>query len=408
MRRGSAALRGNSVHLGAVYVCRNLTRNRRRTALTCAAVGLPIMIFVLSTAVIDGISAFLNNSAKQLRLVVMNHGSVVNPLPSGYRSKIESLDPTSSRILSVCGMRWIGGQVENDARPLSTLAVDADTFVATFPDQQLTPEEIEQWNRNRQAILVGAATATAFGWKPGERVTIRSSIPPYVSLEFRVVSTASRPGKDPVTNFCRLDYLEEAMKSAISPEGWNPIGRVSFFFVRCATKADLDYFRVAIDELFTRSPDRTKTQDEKTFMNEFITQFLDMPSNLTRLAAVTIIVAVIAATNTMSMNLRDRSSEIAVLKSIGYSAPVIFGFIQAESLVLCLLGGLIGASVPFLGFGYTPLKEVSVPLIQHLEIPLGACVKAQLMALAVGVFAAACPAWSASRMTVVAALRKLD
>ncbi|MBI1825738.1 MAG: ABC transporter permease [Planctomycetes bacterium] len=396
------------MHLSVVYVVRNLTRNRRRTALTCAAVGLPIMIFVLSTAVIDGIGAFLDNSGKQLRLVVMNHGSVVNPLPSGYRSKIESLDPTGSRILSVCGMRWIGGQVQNDPRPLSTLAVDADTFVATFPDQQLTPEEIEQWNRSRQSILVGAATAAAFGWKTGDRITIRSSIPPYVSMEFRVVSTASRPGKDPVTIFCRRDYLEEAMKSAVFPEGWNLTGSVSFFFVRCTSMADLDYFRVAIDELFARSLDRTKTQDEKTFMNAFITQFLDMPNNLTRLAAVTIIVAVIAATNTMSMNLRDRLSEIAVLKSIGFSAPILFAFIQAESLFLCLLGGLIGALVPFIGFGYTPLKEVSVPLIQHIEISLGVCVKAQFMALAVGVLAAAWPAWSASHAKVVAALRKLN
>lgn len=408
MRRACADSQGNRVHLRLTYVYRNLTRNPRRTALTCAAVGLPITIFVLSTAVIDGIGGFLNNSAKQLRLVVTNHSSVVNPLPWGYRSKIESLDRTGTRISSVCGMRWIGGQVENDPRPLSTLAVDVDTFVPTFPDQQLTPEEIQQWNRNRQAILIGSATAAAFGWKSGDRINIRSSIPPYVLLEFHVISTAARPGKDPVTNFCRLDYLEESMKSAISPEGWNPTGWVSFFFVRCATKADLDYFRGAIDEFFTRSPDQTKTQDEKAFMNEFITQFFDMPRNLSRLAAVTIIVAVIAATNTMSMNLRDRLSEVAILKSMGYHAPVIFGFIQVESLVLCLLGGVIGAAIPFICFGYTPLKDVRVPLIQHLEIPLAACVKAQFMAIVIGVLAAAWPAWSASRTRVVLALRKLE
>jgi putative ABC transport system permease protein len=390
------------------YVCRNLTRNRLRTALTCAAVCLPIMIYVLSVAVIDGIVEFLHSSSKQLRLVVVNQESVINPLPAGYRSKIESLDRTGARILSVCGMRWIGGQVENDPRPLCTLAADVDTFVATFPDQQLTREEIEQWNRDRQAILIGSSTAAAFGWKPGDRITIRSSIPPYMALEFHVVSTAAHPGKDPVTSFCRRDYLEELVKTVPSVEGWQPTGWVSFFFVRCATKADLDHFRRAIDEFFARSPDETKTQDEKTFMNEFITQFFDMPRNLSRLATVTIAVAVIAAMNTMSMNLRDRLNEVAILKSMGYRAPVIFGLIEMESLALCLLGGVIGAAVPFVSFGYTPLRNVTVPLIQHLNIPLSVCVKAQFMAILVGVLAAAWPAWSASRMRPVSALRSLE
>lgn len=396
------------MHLRFTYVLRNLTRNRLRTALTCAAVGLPITIYVLSTAVIDGIDGFMNSSAQQLRLVVANNGSVIYPLPAGYRSRIESLDRSGARILSVCGMRWIGGQLENDPRPLTTLAADVDTFVRTFPDQQLTPEETEQWRRDRQSILIGPATAANFGLKPGDRVSIRSSLPPYLLLEFRVVSTAARPGKDPVTNYCRLDYLEDSIKSTPSAEGWNSTGWVSFFYVRCATKSDLDHFHTAIDAFFAGFLDPTKTEDEKAFLNEFITQFFDMPRNLSRLAAITIVVAVIAAANTMSMNLRDRRSEIAILRSIGYPARVIFGLIQMESLAMCLLGGVIGAAVPFVGFGYTPLGHVSVPLIQHLDIPLATCAKAQSMAVVVGLLAAAWPAWSAARMTVVAALRNLE
>ncbi len=394
--------------LRLVYILRNLTRNRLRMALTCVAVGLPITIYVLSTAVIDGIDGFMNSSAQQLRLVVANSASVIYPLPSGYRARIEALDPTGKKILSVCGMRWIGGQVENDPRPLTTLAADVDTFVKTFPDQQLTTEEAAQWRSNRQSILIGPATAANFGLKPGDRVNIRSSLPPYLLLEFRVVATAARPGRDPVTNYCRLDYLEESIKATPSAAEWNSIDWVSFFYVRCGSKGDLDHFRTTIDAHFAAFPDPTKTEDEKAFLNEFITQFFDMPRNLSRLSAITIIVAVIAATNTMNMNLRDRRSEIAILRSIGFSPAAIFGLIQMESLSLCMLGGLIGAAVPFIGFGYTPLGDVSVPLIQHLTIPLSTCIKAQTMALIVGVLAAAWPAWNASRATVVGALRNLE
>ncbi|HQA43358.1 MAG TPA: hypothetical protein PK579_02265, partial [Phycisphaerae bacterium] len=155
--------------LRLTYLYRNLTRNRLRTGLTLAAVALPIMIYVLSMAVVDGVERFLENSAKQLRLAVTQKASIVNPLPAGHRPKIEALDPTRTRLISVCGLRWIGGKIERDPRPLSTLGVDHDTFAATFPDYRLTPEELDVWARDRRALIAGRATARQFGWKVGDR-----------------------------------------------------------------------------------------------------------------------------------------------------------------------------------------------------------------------------------------------
>jgi putative ABC transport system permease protein len=394
--------------LRLLYLYRNLTRNMLRTALTCAAVALPIMIYVLSAAVIDGLDRFLENSAKQLRLVVTNRASIINPLPSGYRAKIESLDPTHARIMSVCGMRWIGGKVENVAQPLSTLATQHDAFAATFPDEKLTEEELEAWNRDRRAIIVGSATARQFGWKKGDRITIHPSVPPYTPMEFNVVSTAEN-AQDPVTNFFRLDYLEEELKKMMAvPDGWTPDGWVSFIFVKCATKGDGDHFRKAIDEMFARSPYETKTQDEKAFMNEFITQAFNLPRNLTILATVTIFVAVMAAANTMSMNIRDRMNEVATLKSLGFGRSLVFGLIQTESLTLCALGGAIGAAIPYVAFTHTPLRNYSVPLIVTLDVRPVVCFESLLIAAAIGVLAAAWPAWSAARLHVVAALRNLE
>ena len=96
--------------LRLVYLLRNLGRNPMRTVLTCVAVALPVMIYVLSTAVITGFEGFLENATRQLRLVVTHKASLVNPLPAGYRAKIESLDPTKKGLVSVCGMRFLGGR----------------------------------------------------------------------------------------------------------------------------------------------------------------------------------------------------------------------------------------------------------------------------------------------------------
>jgi putative ABC transport system permease protein len=181
---------------------------------------------------------------------------------------------------------------------------------------------------------------------------------------------------------------------------------VSFIFLKCATQADLDHFRQAIDDFFARSTYETKTQDEKAFMNEFIKQQFDLPRNLTIL--VTVFVAIMAAANTMSMNFRDRLGEFAALKSLGFGGRFVFWLIQSESMLLCAAGGLVGAALPYLAFTYTPLKDVTVPLIQYLVVPLETGAKAVLIALGIGVLAAVWPAWLALRLRVVEALRRLE
>ncbi len=388
--------------LQLTYLLKNLTRNPLRSLLTCGAVALPTMIFVLSVAVIDGIERFLDNSAQQIRLAVTSKTSIVNPLPLGYRRKMESLDPQRSGLRSVCSIVWIGGTIENDPRLLSTLAVDHDTFFDTFPDTRLAPDELEQWRRDRQAIALGRATARQFGWKKGDRVTIIPSVPPYQPMRFHVISTLEQ-GADPVTNWCRLDYLLESL------ERYKFRGEsASFFFVKCATQRDLEHYREQIDQLFATSSDPTRTVDEKTFMNEFISQQFDLPRNLSIFSTVTVLVAVLAAANTMSMNFRDRLTEYATLKSLGFGGWTIFSLIQSESLLLCGLGGVLGAGLPLAAFTLTPLKNVTLPLIQQLEIEPQVVALALLISLGIGLLAALWPSALALRLKVVSALRNLE
>jgi len=388
------------------YLWKNLSRNPLRTALTIAAVGLPMVIFVLSSAVVRGVERFLDNSAQQLRLAVTNRASIVYPLPMSYAAKIRSLDPTGMRLLAVCGMSWIGGKVQDDPRPLSTLAADAGEFIRAFPDYRLPQDEIDAWLRDRQAIIIGRATAAQFGWKKGQRITIRPSLPPYTPMEFHVVSTAEN-ATDPQTNWCHYSYYQEELKR-VYRGGTEDEDRVGFYFVRCATRADLDHFRQEIDKLFERSLDETKTQDEKAFMNEFITQQFDLPRNLTILALVTVFVAVMAATNTMSMNFRDRINEFATLKALGFRGTWVFLLIQSESLLLCAIGGLLGAAAPYIAFTHTPLRNFTVPVIQTLEVSLRVCAHAVLISIAIGLIAAVWPSWQVLKLRVVTALRNLD
>lgn len=389
--------------LRLIYLLRNLTRNPLRSLLTCAAVAMPIVIYVLSVAVIEGIEGFLDNAVKQLRLVVIHQASYVNPLPAGYRRKIESLDPTGTRILSVCGINFIGGRVGDDPSPLSTLAADTDTFPTTFPEYALTEEELGAWERERQAIVVGSATAEQFKWKVGDRITMMPSVPPFVEMEFRIVATSAR-APDPITNFFRMDYLRATLEDVYDVQEAD----ASFYFVKCATQDDVEHYRTAIDQLFANSPDPTRTQDEKSFINEFVKQQFDLQANLTILAAVTVFVAIMASANTMSMNFRDRTTELATLKAMGFSGRLVFGLVQTESLVLCTLGGLIGAMIPYIAFTHTPLANFKVPLIQKLTIEPAVCMNGVIISLGIGVLAAVWPSILALRLNVIQAFRNLE
>lgn len=393
------------MNLRFTYLFRNLTRNTLRSALTVAAVALPVMIFVMTSAVIDGLNVFLERSGEQLRLAVAHKTSIINPLPYGHRAKIESLDPTHEEIRTVVGIAWIGGTIPGRQQPFTTLGVDAEAFPIAFTDHLKTQEERDAWARDRQALIVGNATATQEGWKIGQTVRIQASVPPYSEFQFHIVSIAPE-AIDRVANWCHLSYvLEERQKAGFTP---TEINHISFFYVKCASLAAVTKYRSRIDELFKNTPDETQTQDEKAFMSQFITQQYNLPRNLAIFSAVTIAVAIMAAANTMNMTFRDRISEFASLKALGFSGSFVAWLIQIESALLCSIGGLLGAFVPFVAFTYTPLRNVPIPLIQVLDIRESVAFLALLVAVGVGVIAALWPAWQARRLHVVSALRNLE
>lgn len=384
---------------------RNLGRNPRRSALTVAAVAMPVVILVLSFTIVAQLNRFLDDSAAQLRLAVAHKTSIINPLPYGHKARIAALDPQKRDIIAVVGIAWIGGVLANDREPLTTMGVDADEFPIAFTDHLLTQQERDAWQRDRRALIVGRSTAAKMGWKVGDRVTIRASIPPYSEFSFNVISTAPK-AIDPVANWCHLSYVFEERARSGLPE--SSVDLVSFLFVKCSGRAALERYRVEIDRLFENTPDETQTQDEKAFLNQFISQQFDLPTNLTLLALITIAVAVLAAANTMNMSFRDRIGEAATLRALGFSARFGAWLSLTESVLLCGIGGCVGVLAPVIAFGYTPIGDVQIPLIVRLEIGPGVCVVALTLALAIGAIAGAWPAIQGGRLRVIDALRSLE
>lgn len=383
------------------YLLKNLFRKPIRTMMTIVAVAAPIFVYVLGMAIVRNVDMFLEQSVQQMRLAVVQKSSIINPLPEGHRRKIEALDPTGTHIVSVCGMRWFGGKVPGTQSEVPFIAVDVDTFPKTYPELNLTEAQLKLWNTDKRAAVVGRSPAGELKWNEGDLVTVESTVPPYLKQELLIVAIPPN-AIDAETSYMRYDAFNDRLKEL----GFVP-DKVSFFFVKCGSRADVWKYRDEIDAAFAVEQEQTKTQDEKAFMESFISAQFDLPRRLRLLSYVVVSVAILAAANTMMMTFRDRIGEYAVFKAIGFPTRSIATWLTAESTLLSLIGGVLGAGIPYLAFNYTPLSAYRLPQLGILQVRTDLLIESIVVTLIVGIVASIFPVHRAARLHVVEAFRRL-
>jgi len=379
----------------------NLRRNPLRTALTAMAFALPMAVFVAAISLVVALSRMAAENEKQLRLGVHHKVSLTNYLPHGMRRKIESLDESHTRIRAVCGMRWFGGRVPNTQNVLQSLGADVDTFPVAYSNLKLTPEEIQEWNRDRKAAVVGSRIAELYGWKLGDRVTLESTIPPYLSLEFHIIKLLTEQS-EAIFFLFRRDYLEEAI-NATGMDG----SRVNIFWVNCVSAEALRSLQQDIDQMFANSPDETKSEDENALLATFTQAVGNIPGLMRAMAIVVVFIIALVAGNTMMMSFRERTRELAVFKAIGFQSRRVFFIVMGESLLLSLIGAVVGIVPTWILLAAVPARNLTIGPIGSLDVSPVAALCSLGIAVAVGLAAGFWPAWQAMRLSTVNALRRV-
>lgn len=379
----------------------NLRRNPVRTLLTAAAFAMPMAVFVAAISLVAAFIKVSEINERELRLAVRHRTSLTMGLPEGMRRRIEALDPEHQRLRAVCGMRWFGGKVPGTQNTLTSLAADVDSFAVVHSDLEMSPSEIEAWNRNRIAAVTGTAPAELYGWKTGDRVVLESSIPPYLQLEFHIIKIV--PNKDKANNFWfRRDYLVESLKE----RGIEDV-QCNIFWVKCQSAEALRSLQQQIDLSFANTPDATKSEDENAFGANFVQAMGDIPGLMRAMAGVVVFIVALVAGNTMMMSFRERMRELAVFKAIGFPSGRIFRIVLMESVLLALVGSAAGI-LPAATFLYlAPIKGLRMGPVASLELSIPAV----LISLAIGTFvgfaAGIWPAYQALRLSTVHALRRI-
>ena len=371
----------------------NLRRHRLRTLLTTLGVALAMFLFASLRSVVTTLNAGAEVASAQ-RMGVQNKMAIVFPLPMSYRERLAAVPG----VVAVSWANWFGGQYGDGKVFFAQFAVDPESYLAMYPEIVVPPDQKEAFLHERTAALVGKGLMEVFGWKLGQNVTIRGTIfPGDWTFTIRAVYTPSVRAIDDRSFIFRYDYLDERTQHRVTP-GWYALQ------LRDASLAP----QVAhtIDGMFENSSAPTKTMTEKAFNQSFVTMWGNVQFLMNSIGMAVVFAILMVTANAMMMTARERTGEMAVLKTIGFTDRTLFALVMAEAGLVTLTGALVGlggakvlyAGTGFNGFGFLPGFDVTAGT---LAVGLGITL---LLAVASG----AVPALRAYRLSIVQALRHVE
>jgi putative ABC transport system permease protein len=318
---------------------RNAFRNKLRTGLTLLGITIAILAFGLLRTVISAWYAGVEASSAT-RLVTRNSVSIIFPLPHFYRDKIQQVDS----VKTVSYGTWFGGVYIDEKNFFANFAVEARSFLQLYPEFILPPAEKEAFLKDQKGCVIGRKLAARFGWKIGDIVTLKGTIFPG---NWDFVVRAIYEGRDKDTDesqfFFHWAYLNEIQKKVLP--GW--ADQVGYYIIGVARPELAGDVAHAVDQLFKNSLAETLTETEKAFQQGFVAMSgaIVMAIQIVSFVVIFIIMAVVA--NTMAMTTRERIGEYAILKTLGFGGGHIAVLIFGESLVITVIGCLLGVAATF-------------------------------------------------------------
>src|SRR5580698_3600749 len=325
------------------FVTKNAFRNKRRSVLTVLSLAFSLLLLTLMMTIWHGFYLSEGSAESSQRLVVRHRVSLTFSLPGFYREKIRALPG----VLAVVPVSWFGG-IYKDQKPENFFAqfgTDPDEFFKVYRDIQLPPEQFTAWQRDRQGVIVDDTLAKKYGWKLGDRFVLQGTIYP-VDLEL-YVRGIFHSNPDNKTVYFNTKYVEEAVP------GFK--GQAGTFTILAAAPADVSKVASAVDDMFRNSPQPTKAESEQAFGLEFVAMMGNVKAFILSICSAVLFATLLVSANTMAMSIRERTREVAVLKTLGFTKRGVLGLFVSEAVALALAGGVLGASlggVLIFGFGH--------------------------------------------------------
>src|SRR5437870_5330007 len=373
----------------------NLFRKKVRLILTVGSFAIALVLFTFLAVVKSAFNRGVELAVAD-RLVVVNRIGLIQVMPISYRDKIAAIPG----VKAVTHDHWFGGVYQDEKNFFPQFAIDVENHRQVYPEFIVPDDQWKNFAKDQQGAIAGAATAKRFGWKVGDRIPIKNSLyGPTKSWDFNLdgIYHTEKAGGDESQFWFQWKYFDENVPSVMkSTAGW--------YILRLDNPDDAVRVAKAIDEKFANSPHETKTETESAFAAYFAKQFGNIEFLILSIGGVVFFTLLLVTGNTMAISVRERTSELGVLKAIGFTDRSVLFLVLAESLAIAFFGGVLGLALAILAIpgisaavtGLLPPLLLSKPM---LLLGLG-------FAIFVGAASGLLPGIGAMRMRVVNALRR--
>jgi putative ABC transport system permease protein len=374
------------------FVTKNAFRNKRRSILTVLSIGFSLLLLTLMMTIWRSFYIDQGSAQSAQRLLVRHKVSLVFDLPYAYREKIRSIPG----VTHVVNQQWFGGQYKDDKPEnfFAQFATDPEEFLKVYPELEIPADQVAAWQHDRAGAIVDAELAKKYGWKLGDRLNIKGVIFPLnLELNIRGIFVSPAPNQAIYFNKTYLDEGYTEMK-----------GREGIFAVLVDTPQDIPRVGTAIDDMFRNSPQPTKTQTERAFQLDFVQMLGNVKAFILSICAAVVFTILLVSANTMAMSVRERTREVAVLKTLGFTRNSILGLFVGEAVSLALLGGVVGTLI---AFGLITVMQKRGGFMTGMAVTVPTVLLALGVAALVGFLSAFIPSYHASQVNIVDGLRHI-
>lgn len=376
---------------------RNALRHKLRTSLTVIGIAIAIVAFGLLRTLVNVWYSGAEHSSSS-RLVTRNAISLIFPLPLSYRDRIRQIEG----VKAISFGNWFGGIYIDEKHFFANYAVEAKTYLDLYPEIVLPADQKAAFIRDRKGCIVGKKLADRYGWKIGDMITLKGTIfPGQWEFVLRGIYRGAEKSTEERALLFHWNYLNETLQKTV-PRRANQVG---FYMIGINTPDIAADVAVSIDRIFKNSLAETLTETERAFHLGFIAMTEAIVVAIQIVSYVVIVIIMVVAANTMAMTARERITEYATLKTLGFGTAYIAGIVFGESIFIAMTGGTIGALLTFPGARlietelsqYFPSFSVS-PATVYLEL---------LASFLIGAVAGVFPTWRGATITIAEGLRRI-
>ncbi|MBK8791947.1 MAG: ABC transporter permease [Holophaga sp.] len=379
-------------------VLRSLFRSKRRTILTVLFLAVSVFLIATLQSILATLDGFANNPNASNRIAVRHKVSLTNMLPLRYADWIRQ----QSEVEGVMALQWFGGIYQDPSNFFPNFAADPEPIIRIFKEE-ITDYSEAEWRdflRDRNGCIVGEALAKKYGWRVGDVIPLQGTIFPInPRLNLRGIYRSKRTTDEQAMYF-HYKLLEEGVPFMK--------GRVGSFWVRAKHPDDVPRLIERIDRHFSDAAEPTLSETENAFQLAFLKMMGDLATIIHSITGAVLVAILIVSANTMAMAIRERTTEVAVFRAMGFTGSQMLGILMAEGILLALMGGLSGLGLAWLAAGAlrTGVGTV-IPWLTDFTIPVDTMLFCLHVTMGLGILSTFIPAYRVVRRPIVEGLRAL-